>query len=334
MGQERRVVLTGALGVNGVWVLRALREQGVAVLATDVAPDFALAPELAGDVEFRPLDVRDLDQVRAAVGEFAPTVVIHLAAMLPAQAQADPHRGIAVNLMGTANVLQASREAGVRRVVFTSSKAAYGTVGGVNAHPTYAPLREDAKTDPVAVYDHAKLASEGVGTNFARTGGPEFVALRFASIYGPGKLVRHGPMSLLSRIIEDAYFGRPTRVERGAEQRDDYLYVKDVATATVAAALHEGPLGHHVYNIGTGRGVALEDVAQAVRDAVPGADIAVGPGLDPMGFGVSYYSVLDCTRARRDLGFEAQFDLQAGIADYLGLLDGVSRSDHVLGTGV
>jgi UDP-glucose 4-epimerase len=173
----------------------------------------------------------------------------------------------------------------------------------------------------VSIYDHAKVASEGLGRNYAAGGGPQFVALRFANIYGPGKLARHGPMSLVSGLIENAWAGRPTRIQQGAEQRDDQVYVRDVGEAIALAALTDELPEAAVYNVASGEAPALAEIADAVRDAVPGADIEIGPGLDPMQAGAPYYSVLDQTLARRELGFVARYDLRAGIADYLRLLE-------------
>jgi UDP-glucose 4-epimerase len=320
----QRVLCTGALGVNGVWALHALLERGCEVLATDTRADFALAPELEGQVAFAALDVTDADAVDAQVAAFRPDGVVHMAALMPAQAQADPDRGYRVNVMGTAHVLRAAARHDVARVTFTSSKGAYGAVLGAHGHPRYRPLAEDAPLRPVSVYDHAKVASEGLGFNVARGGGPQFVALRFANIYGPGKLARHGPMSLVSRLIEDAWAGRPTRVAQGADERDDQVYVRDVGEAIALAALADGLAPDALFNVSSGQAPSLAEIGDAVRAAVPGADIEIGPGLDPMQAGAPYYCVLDGTRARAELGFTARYDLAAGIADYLERLEGTA----------
>jgi UDP-glucose 4-epimerase len=317
----QRVLCTGALGVNGVWAVHALRDHGAEVVATDTREDFSLAPELAGAVAFQALDVTDADAVDAVIAAARPDVVVHMAALMPAHAQADPDLGYRVNVMGTAHVLRAARSHGVRRVVFTSSKGAYGAVEGAHGHPDYVPLTEDAPVRPVSIYDHAKVASEGLGLNYAAGDGPQFVALRFANIYGPGKLARHGPMSLVSRLIEDAWAGRATRIAQGAQQRDDQVYVRDVGEAIALAATADGLPDGAVYNVASGEAPALAQIADAVRAAVPGADIEIGPGLDPMQAGAPYYCVLDQTRASAELGFVARYDLGGGIADYLARLE-------------
>ncbi len=311
-----RVAVTGALGVNGVFVVRGLLQAGVEVLATNWVEDYSLAPDFEGEIDFRLADVTDRERLHTTLRGFRPDVVIHLAAILPVEAQADPYRGYTVNIMGTANVLAVARDIDVNRVVFTSSKAAYGEVTGIHAHPRYQALTEDDAVYPKNIYDHAKVASEGLGMNYQRTGGPEFAALRFATIFGPGKVGKHGPMSQISGIVEDAVAGRPVRIEQGGDQGDDYLYVRDAAAAIVAAALHEKPLPHSIYNIGSGIARTLFHYADIVRTLVPTADIKIGPGLDPMGFGVSYYSALNSNRAKEDFGFEAP-ELASALHDYV-----------------
>ncbi len=159
---EVRVAVTGALGVNGVFVIRSLLSRGVSVLATSHRQDFSLARDLVGLVEFSKVDVTRYEELLEPFERFKPDLIIHLAAILPVEAQHDPHRGFEVNVMGTANVLKVAREVGATRVVFTSSKAAYGEVRGRHAHPRYESISAEDHCHPWAVYDFAKLASEGI----------------------------------------------------------------------------------------------------------------------------------------------------------------------------
>jgi UDP-glucose 4-epimerase len=152
----------------------------------------------------------------------------------------------------------------------------------------------------------------------------EFSALRFAGIYGPGKQARHGKMSLRSRLVEDPATGKPVRVPQGGDQLDDMVYVDDVAEALVQAALADR-LGFGAYNIASGKGQTIRQFADAVRAVVPGADIEVGPGLNPLGFDVHYYAIFDISRAREDFGFEPKFDLISGVRDYVERLRSLQR---------
>ena len=106
------------------------------------------------------------------------------------------------------------------------------------------------------------------------------------------------------------------KVPRGGEQRDDVIYVDDIAEAIVLALLHQKP-AYDAYNISRGIGTTLHDFADAVRKVVPGAKIEIDPGLDYHGLGASYCGIMDNTRARTDLGFEPKFDLVRGVAHYV-----------------
>src|SRR5262249_8378748 len=146
-------------------------------------------------------------------------------------------------------------------------------------HPVYKPVTEDHHPNPRSVYDVTKVASEVMGLNYARAYGIGFVALRFANIYGPGKLARHGRGSLHSKIIERALAGTPVRLPQGREQRADMIYVDDVAEGIALATLKDH-VPHAAYNISTGRGETIVEFADAVKAVIPGADIEVGAGLD------------------------------------------------------
>jgi len=214
------------------------------------------------------------------------------------------------------------RVLGISRFVHASRRGVYGeTPHGVGA-PGYKPLDEEHPKHPVSAYDVTKLAAEELGRLYRELHGIEFAALRFAGIYGPGKQARRGKMSLRSRMVEDPVYGRPVSLERGGDQLDDIVYVDDVAESLVLAATAKR-LNHATYNIGSGKGQTLRQLADAVRAAVPEADIEVGPGLNPMGFDVHYYAILDFSRARDDLGYAPRFGLVEGVRDYVQSLRGI-----------
>jgi UDP-glucose 4-epimerase len=319
-----RVLVTGGFGVNGSWVVRRLLELGHEPVIAENRIDRSLITDLTGDVPVAELDVRDLSAVRQALADYRVERVVHMAGVLLADQV--PLSAVAVNVGGTAVICQAAVESGIDRVVYTSSRAVYGNISGEHAHPGYAPVTEDHRGEPVLMYDVTKAGGESVGRWYARARGLSWVALRFATIYGPGKQVRHGGVSAYSKLIEEPAAGRPVHFERGGDQRDDTIYVADAADAIVRAVTHPAPR-YDAYNISSGTGVTMRDIAAAVRAEIPGADITIGPGLDPFAVGVSYYGVLDNSRARDDLGWSPRFDLAAGVRDYLGALSRL----HLLG---
>lgn len=312
-----RVLITGSLGVNGAAVLRELLERGHDVHAVDNRDDVELVADLVDYVPLYRADVRDLGQVSKVMAEARPQVVVHTAAIIGAEDE--PLAALDVNVLGSAVVLDAAAEAGVRRVVHHSSRAVYGEISGRNAYPHYEPVDEDHPQAPRAMYDITKRATEDVARWYAHKRGFEFVALRFATILAAGKLKRHGGYSTLSSIIELPAEGQPVRIERGGDERDDVVYIRDVATAT-AAAVEVPRAAHDAYNISSGRTHSLHELADEVRSRIPAADIQIGPGLDPMNMGVSYYSALDNSRALLDLGWSPSFGLADLVKDYLDTL--------------
>ncbi len=310
------ILLTGGLGVNGAWVTRKLVERGYRPVVVENRIDLSLiGDEIARKIELIEADIVDLENMVQIFDKYKIQRVVHMAALITG-IQAELLKGFEVNATGTVKVLEAATKTGVERVVYTSSRAAYGHIDGRNAHPHYEPITEDHPQRPFLVYDVCKVACEGMGRNFARMRGLQFVALRFAQIYGPGKLQRHGPYGLFSQLVESPLAGKPVKIPRGGDQRDDVIYVDDIAEAIVLAVLHPRP-GYDVYNISRGVGTTLHDFADAVRKVVRSADIEIGGGLDYHGLGANYCGIMDNTRARSDLGFEPKFDLTRGVVHYV-----------------
>jgi UDP-glucose 4-epimerase len=311
-----KVLVTGGLGVNGVWVARDLLERGAEVVAMDLRRDFSLAPDLEGELEFVAGDVTDLRGILNTLRGAGFDAIAHLAILSPGSP--DVYRGYLTNAMGTVNVLEAARLGDVPRVVFTSSKAVYSPFDGRHGPPDYEPVPETHPLAPLAamrVYSSSKILCESAGVQFAEAYGLEFLALRFATIYGPGKKARHGPVGLHSRMIENAMLGEPTTIESGGEEADDMVYVKDVASSIALACTSPAPRDR-LFNIGTGRVATLRDFAAAVAEAVPGARIEVGDGFDYLGFG-RIYGAMDISLASSQLGYQPRFDLRAGVRDYV-----------------
>jgi UDP-glucose 4-epimerase len=314
--RDMKVLVTGALGAIGSAVLQRLIADGHDAVAFDQrGPE--LVAEVGAELPVELGDVRDWARVAEVLRAHDVEVVIHLAALLPDHCRRDPKLATEVNIGGTVVVCELARTFGVRRVVFSSSKGVYREVDDEHGHPRYVPLSEDYAIGPSDVYDVTKYAAEQLGVNYAKSFGVDFVALRFAATYGPGRMARHGSLAIRSAIVENAYHGRPTRLPRGGEQLDDFVYTKDVAQGVVKAAEATG-LEHRVFNIGTGQASSLRAAAEVIRSRLPGAEIDIGPGTDYGAAG--RYCIFDISRARAELGYEPAFDHPSGILDYLDLL--------------
>jgi UDP-glucose 4-epimerase len=330
-GDLMAVLVTGGMGVLGSMVSEGLVARGERpVLYARHLDRSLMPPDVLDRVEYVRGDVLDLPGLVHAIRRHRVRRIVHMAAWLIGECQENPYMGFRVNAEGTVNVYEAARMTDVERVVYTSSKSVYGAVEGPHGHPTYVPLPEDAPKNPIRVYDVTKLAGEHMAQNYVATFGLDVVVLRFASTFGPGKLVRHGPVSWHSRLVEHAMAGRPARLPQGGDQPDDMIYHRDIAQAIVLACYATG-LEHRVFNVGRGQASTMREFADAVRRVIPGAALEVGGGLDYYGSGIPYYSVYDIRRAREELGFEPRFDLEAGVRDYVATMQRLGIPPTVVG---
>ncbi|GAA5039459.1 NAD-dependent epimerase/dehydratase family protein [Thermocatellispora tengchongensis] len=312
-------MVTGGLGVNGSWVVRELLGRGHEVAIVENRADTSLIEDVAEKVELVVGDICDGEELTRAVSRLRPECIIHLAAFV--DCESNPGTAISVNVGGTAAVCAAAVAAGVRRVVYTSSKAVYAPATGKHGFPAYEPISEDDDLRPVGMYGITKAAAENVMEWYGRNSAVECVSLRFATVFGPGRLQRHsGPINTYSSMIELPASGRAFTVEQGGDERDDIIYVLDVADAVACVALAPEPPRHHAYNVAGGRAVSVRDFADAIRRVIPEAALEVGPGLNPMKMEASYYMALDGTRMEEEFGWRPRYDVDRAIRHYCELV--------------
>ncbi len=314
------ILVTGGLGVNGAWVTRQLLEQGHRPVVYENRMDTLLVPDIVDKIDIVIGDILDLATVIRTIKEYKIQRICHLAAWMLDTSQANPWLGFQVNAVGTVNILEAARIMDVERVVFTSSIGTFQPITGEHDYPTYKPLNEDypTKNPTTTVYGAAKVASELMCFQYNKNYGLDFVVLRFSQIYGVGKKVRHGSIAIQSKMIENAMLGKPTIIPHGGDEKTDMVYVKDVANSIVLACFAQN-FKHRVFNIGSGEGYKLEDIANAIRKIYPEAVFDIGPGLDYIGFGRAY-CIFDISRARDELDYRPKFTLEDAVSDYVGTM--------------
>ena len=317
------ILITGGTGSIGSFVTRNLVERGMVPVVYARHKKTLFLSDIVDHLIFEQGDVLDIDRLIQAIKRHKIERIVHMAAAMSAQSDANPPMAVRMNVEGMANVLDAASKCNVKRVVYTSAKGVYSEATGEYGHPTYKPLPEDYPTDHcMGYYGLTKLFGERLGFMYQKKCGLEFVALRFSSTWGPGKLVGRGrsPHAIHGSIIENSMLGKPIRHPQGAEQKDDMIYHKDTANGIVLACFAE-KLSYSVYNIGTGTGYTLLDLAAEVKKRYPKAVIEIGPGLDYFLKNFKTYSVFDISRAKNDLGFRPEYDLEKGVKDYIEMMD-------------
>ncbi|MEE9568084.1 MAG: NAD-dependent epimerase/dehydratase family protein [Candidatus Binatia bacterium] len=310
------VLITGGMGVNGAVLARLLVSKGIRPVLLDNRMDLSLIGDIKNDVDLVEGDVLDPHGLEKVVADNKISHIAHLAALMPGPAESDPRLAMKIGVGGTVNVLEVARARNIQRVVFTSSKAVYGEITGEQTHPDYVPVFEFQPQRPVDLYGVIKVCCESMGNYYRERYSIEFVSLRFSSIYGPGKQARHGVLSLYGQLIEDVMSGKEVVIPCGGDQLNDALYVGDVARAIFLALKAESPR-QWTFNIGTGKGVTLRDFAQVLGNIYPSARIEIGPGLDFRKGEKQSYCIFNISKAREQLGYSPDYDLERGIKEYI-----------------
>jgi UDP-glucose 4-epimerase len=302
-----RCLVTGGAGFIGSNLVDALLARGDEVTVVDdlsTGRAANLDSALAARAELVELDIREGGELSALAGERRPERIFHLAAQIDVRRSLDdPAFDAAINVGGTANVLEAGRAGGCRRVVFISTGGAiYGEGEGQDL-----PLDEGAPIAPMSAYGQSKFAAEGYLSLYQRLYGISTVALRLGNVYGPRQdpLGEAGVIAIFCGLVKEG--GRPTVFGDGTQTRD-YIYVGDVVAAALAAADAEvtGPI-----NIGTGRETNVLELIEALK-SLSGND-SFEAEFAPERTGEVQAISIDAAKAERELKWRAEMDLGEGL---------------------
>ena len=293
--------MTGGAGFIGSHVVDAYIAAGHEVAVLDNLST-GRQDNVNPDARVHRVDVRDLAQVQGAVATFKPEIVNHHAAQSEVpKSVADPGYDAQVNVVGGLNVLRASVDSGVRKVIFSS------TGGALYGEPDVVPADEDHPIRPLSPYGTSKFAFEQYLGTFHRTFGLTFTTLRYANVYGArqdfaseeGRVVA----IFAGRMIE----GKPVTIDGDGNQSRDMLHVGDVAMANIAA-LDRGDGG--TYHVSTGTPVTVNDL---FRKLALLTEYKLEPRFGPPRKGDVYRIALDNTRAAEQLGWRPRILLEEGL---------------------
>jgi len=295
-----RAAVTGGAGFIGSHVVDALVARGDDVHVVD---NFATGrrENLNRAATVHEHDIRE--PLGALFDEIRPELVVHLAAQADVGTSVEqPLFDAEVNVLGTVNVLEAARPHGAQLIFSSTGGAIYGECER--------PAREDDERRPLSPYGTAKLAAEEYLATWNRLHGTRHVALRFANVYGPRQLAKleGGVVAIFADRLRA---GESLTIFGDGEQTRDYVYVGDVVAAVLAAAGRDGG----VFNVGTETETSVNDLFEACRRVAGVEAEATHAAARP---GDVLRSVLDVSRAKRELGWRPQTPLVEGLASTWG----------------
>jgi UDP-glucose 4-epimerase len=295
-----RILVTGGAGFIGSHVAASLIAAGHEVAVVDNLS--------TGRRDFVPAQAQfyhyDINSAEAAelIRSWRPAALVHHAAQMNVRfSVADPVADARDNILGSLNLLQASRDAGVRKIIFASTGGAiYGDAAPIPATETDAPW-------PDSPYGIAKLAVEHYLRYFQREHGLTTICLRYANVYGP-RQNGQGEAGVVAIFIEKFLAGVQPLINGDGLQTRDFVYVGDVVAANLAAL--DYPTSG-VFNIGTGRETEILTIYLKLQ-AIAGSPL--GPVHGPAKPGEQRRSSLDAALAREKLGWQPTVALEDGLS--------------------
>jgi UDP-glucose 4-epimerase len=300
-----RALVTGGAGfIGSTLVDRLLRDGHDVVVVDDLRRGRRVnlaAAEATGRVRLVELDVAS-PQLHELLAEVKPETVFHLAAQIDVRVSvADPLLDVHQNVVGTVNLAEAARKAGVRKVLFASSGGSiYGT-------PDELPVSEAVPINPKSPYAASKVAGEVYLNTFRQLYGMDCTHLALANVYGP-RQDPHGEAGVVAIFAQRLLNGQSTKVFGDGGNTRDYVFVEDVVAAFVAASGDKG--GGQRFNIGTGEQTSDRELHSLVAKAAGAAD---DPEFAPARLGDLRASALDNSAAQRELGWRPAVDIAEGV---------------------
>ncbi len=306
-----KILITGGAGFIGSHTVESMVHRGHQVTVFDDFNDFyrpdikrANLAEVQDKIALVEGDIRDKEKVTRLLHDGEFDTVIHLASRAGVRPSIkEPELYLSTNIGGTFNVLEASRNTGVERLIFASSSSVYG----LNKNPPFS--ESDLIDRTISPYATSKLAAEQLCSNYAHLYGLRVVCLRFFTVYGP----RQRPdlaISKFTRLIDE---GHPIEQYGDGTTSRDYTYIDDIVQGVEGALLYDGPK-FEIFNLGGSQTVTLKELIQTVEAAV-GKKAVINqlpeqPGDLP-------FTSADVSKARKLLGYEPRTPVSEGVPKYV-----------------
>lgn len=296
------VLVTGACGFIGSYLIPTLLEKGYNVAATDRGPEPDWIRALPG-VSYHQVDMGREAEIQRMMGLVRPQKVVHLASILVGPCEADPLAGFRINFMSTTALLDACYAHGGDRFVMSSAGSVFGK--GVKE-----PVANDAIRLPLTVYGQTKVACEQLLEWYRRVRGLQCGAVRFPWVYGPGRSTGL-TAEYSSKLLDQIAAGKKVVIEN-PDEKGDWLYVRD-AVKSIILLLERDSQPEIAYNIMGGLHT-IREAMEVARSLYPDAEIELRDSAETT---QPYASAFDDSQARKDIGWAPDYDLAAGIREHV-----------------
>ena len=307
--------LISGSGLVGTSFAQFAAQRDVRLVFYDLQPrrDFIEKKVPGADVELVQGDILDLPGLLHAVTKHRVDTVVHTAGLVGTKVADAPYTGVQINVMGTINVLEAVRLAGVRRLVHISSLSVYD-----QRRDCPAPLHEDFPRGNGRLYDNTKVAKELMVEAYQRLYGFEVVVLRLAKLYGFGHFQGGSAGGrLIQTLVQRALRGEVARVLRPLTTDFEYVYAKDVGRAVDIAATIPVPQ-ETCFNIGSGEVLTFDELVRVIGGVVPTLEVEILPGPPPP---IQVKQPMDGSGAKDVLGWEPRYTMDEAFRDYVADLE-------------
>ncbi len=306
-----KVLVTGGAGFIGSHLVERLLEAGHEVDVLDDFNDYydpRIKRANLGAVHARAgiyeADIRDEAGVERIVGGGGYGTIVHLAARAGVRPSIkEPRLYIDTNIIGTYNLLEAARQAGIGRFICASSSSVYGVL-------KTAPFREEmALTETISPYAATKLAGEQLCSNYSHLYGMRTINLRFFTVYGP----RQRPDLAIHKFTHFIHEGKPIDQYGDGSTRRDYTYVDDVIQGVMACLTYEGQLCD-VFNLGENQTTTLTELIHAIEEVLGKKAVINRMPEQPGDVPLTY---ADISKARSLLGYNPTTKIKEGIPKFV-----------------
>ena len=299
-----RYAVTGGAGFIGSNIVGGLIERGQEVIVIDdLSSGHMVNLEPYSGVTLKNASILDEDTLDSAFD--GVDTVFHLAASVGNKRSIDnPVLDSKINVIGTINVLEACRKAGVRKIVTSSSAGIFGELHQI-------PISEDHPVEPDSPYGVSKLAAEKLCLAYAKLYDIEAIALRYFNVFGPNqRFDAYG--NVIPIFVFKMLGGEPITIFGDGEQTRDFISVVDVVQANIKASETKCLSG--AFNIASGTRITINDLVERLSELVPGHHkVSYGPERP----GDVRDSLADITAARDAFGFEPSVTMTDGLTDYV-----------------